>query len=284
VPNLRFSRSSALLGALLLMNWSTTGQEAPPEQDVRTRDMWDSSLLSQRPAGKAKPLPKMHDDGLVGITLWRLRPSEPGDRPEVRSLIHEENESHQWTPERVSIETPLHEGQKVRISIETARTGYLYVIDCDEYADGGKGESYLIFPTLRTSRGNNRVTGGTVVEIPASDDNPPYFTVKRSRPDQVNETLTILVRPKPIESLQISSDRLRVTAEQVSTWKKQSRTASYRLEAKGEAGKPYSLSEKIAGTGGKKLTQDDPLPQTLYYAPAKPGESLAVDVPLRISE
>jgi hypothetical protein len=274
---------SAFLGALLLMNYSTMGQEAPPAQDVRTRDMWDSSLLSQRPAGKAKPLPKIHDDGLVGITLWRLRPSEPGDRPEVRSLIHEENQSHQWTPERVSIETPLHEGQKVRISIETARTGYLYVIDCDEYADGSKSDSYLIFPTLRTSRGNNRVTAGTVVEIPASDDNPSYFTVKRSRPDQTNENLTILVRPRPIENLQISPERLRISPERVAIWKKESKTASYRLEAPTQAGKPYTLEEKKAGLGEKQLTQDDPLPQTLYYVPAKPGETLAVELPLRIS-
>jgi hypothetical protein len=280
VSHLRFKN---LLVAILLTNCLTLGQETQQAQDVHTREIWDSSLLSKRPVGKAKPLPATHDDGLVGITLWRLRPSEPADRPEVRSLIHEENESHQWTPERVSIETPLHEGQKVRISIESVRTGYLYVIDCDEYADGSKGSSYLIFPTLRTSRGDNRVSAGTVVEIPAPDDYPPYFTVKRSRSDQTNETLTILVRPKPIENLQISHDRLRLSAEQVAIWKKQAKAASYRLEAKAQVGKPYTLEEKKAGTGEKTLTQDDPLPQTLYYTPAKPGESLAVELPLRIS-
>jgi hypothetical protein len=213
-----------------------------------------------------------------------MRPSEPSDQPEVRSLIHEENESRQWTPERVSIDTPLHEGQKVRISIETARAGYLYVIDCDEYADGSKSDSYLIFPTLRTSRGNNRAIAGKVVEIPAPDDNPPYFAVKRSRPDQTNETLIILIRPKPIENLQISRDRLSLTLEQVAMWKKESKTASYRLEAPAQVGKPYTLAEKTAGSSDKKLTQDDPLPQTLYYAPAKPGEPLAVELPLQISK
>jgi hypothetical protein len=284
VPNLRFEKVSALLGALLLMSCSTVGQEEQQAQDVRTRDMWDSSLLSQRPVGKAKPLPKTHDDGLVGITLWRLRPSEPGDQPEIRSLIHEQDESHQWTPERVSVDTPLHEGQKVRISIETARVGYLYVIDCDEYADGSKSDSYLIFPTLRTSRGNNRVNAGTVVEIPAPDDNPAYFTVKRSRPDQANETLTILVRPKLLDNLRISRDRLRLSTEQVAMWKTHSKIASYRLEAPAQVGKPYTLAEKMAGGGNKSLTQDDPLPQTLYYAPAKPGEALSVELPLKISK
>jgi len=284
VLDLGSGKPSAVLAALLLINCLTLGQEAPQGQEVSTREVWDSSLLSKRPVGKAKPLPTTHDDGLVGITLWRLRPSEPGDQPEVRALIHEGNASSQWTPQRVPIDTPLHEGQKVRISIETARAGYLYVIDCDEYADGSKSNSYLIFPTLKTSGGDNRVSAGTVVEVPAPDDNPPYFTVKRSRPDQTNETLTILVRPKPIENLQISRDRLRLSAEQVATWKKQSKTASYRLEASAQAGKPYTVAEKMAGSGGKILTQDDPLPETLYYVPAKPGEPLTVELPLRISK
>jgi hypothetical protein len=284
VTDLGFSKLSVLLGAILLINCSTSGQEAQQGQDVRTREIWDSSLLSKRPVGKAKPLPTTHDDGLVGITLWRLRASEPGDQPEVRALIQEGNEPHQWTPERVSIDAPLHEGQKVRISIETARTGYLYVIDCDEYADGSKSDSYLIFPTLKTNGGDNRVSAGTVVEIPAPDDKPPYFTVKRSRPDQTNETLTILVRPKPIENLQISRDRFRLSAEQVVAWKKQSKTASYRLEAPEQAGKPYTYAEKMAGSADKILTQDDPLPQTLYHVSAKPGDPLMVELPLQISK
>lgn len=284
MSNLRFKKAVALLVVILVVRCLTSGQVAEQTQDVRTREIWDSNLLSKRPAGKAKPLPVSHDDGLVGITLWRLRPSKPDDRPEVRSLIHEGSESHQWTPERVSIDTPLHEGQKVRISIETARTGYLYVIDCDEYADGSESSSYLIFPTQRTNRGDNRVSAGTVVEIPAPEDSPPYFTVKRSRPDQTNETLTILVRPKPLENLQISHDRLKLSAEQVAMWRKESKTASYRLEAPTQVGKAYTPAEKMAASGNKTLTQDDPLPETLYFVLAKPGEPLTVELPLRISK
>jgi Domain of unknown function (DUF4384) len=226
VLNFVFDKTSALLVVLFLLNYSTLAQEAQQGQNVRTREIWDSSLLSKRPVGKSKPLPTTHDDGFVGITLWRLRPSEPSDQPEVRALIHEGDESRQWTPERMSIDASLHDGQKVRISIETARAGYLYVIDCDEYADGKRSDPYLIFPTLKTSGGDNRVRAGTVVEIPAPDDKPPYFTVRRSRPDQTNETLIVLVRPKPFENLQISRGRLRLTPEQVETWRKESKTAS----------------------------------------------------------
>lgn len=284
VLDLGFIKVSAVLACLLLIHASILSQEVQQKDGVRTRELWDSNLLSKRPVGKAKPLPTVHDDGLVGITLWRLRPSEPGDQPEVRALIHETDGSHPWTPERVSIDTPLHVGQKVRISIETARTGYLYVIDCDEYADGTKSDFYLIFPTLKTSGGANRVRAGKVVEIPAPNDNPPYFTVKPSRSDQTSETLTILVRPKPIKNLLISRDRLRLNPEQIAIWKTGTKAASYRLEAPAQTGKPYTVAEKMAGSGGKILTQDDPLPETLYYVSAKPGQPLTVELPLRISK
>jgi hypothetical protein len=281
---LGFISVAASLGAPLLICCLVLGQEAQREPEMRTRDLWDSSLLSKRPVGKAKPLPTTSDDGLVGVTLWRLRPSVPGDQPEVRSLIHEQEESRQWTPERVSVDTPLREGQKVRIGIETARAGYLYVIDCDEYANATKGDSYLIFPTLKTSGGDNRVSAGTVVEIPASDDKPPFFTVKRSRPDQTNETLTVLIRPKPLENVQISRERLRLSAEQVAIWKRQSIATSYRLEASGQAGKTYTVAEKMAGSGNKALTQDDPLPQTLFHVSAKPDDTIQIELSLKVSK
>jgi len=281
---------SWLITGMFVMVCSTFAQESQslqePQkgQEVRQRQLWDSNLLSKRPAGKDKQLPKTQDDALVGVTLWRFRLSEPSDSPGVRSLIHEDEQTRQWTPERITADTPLHEGEKVRISIETARTGYLYVIDCDEYADGNQSDSYLIFPTLLIRGGDNRVTAGTVVEIPASDDKPPYFKVKRSRPDQTDELLTILVSPKPIEQVQVGRQRLRVSAEQVAAWKREWKTATYRLDASGQAGKPYTLAEKMAANGDKMLTQDDPVPQTIYLVEPRPGKPLLVEIPLLISK
>jgi len=263
---------------------ATLSQDGQSEHDVATRSLWDSNLLSKRPAGRGKTLPKTGDDAVIGITLWRLRPSESSDNPGVRSLIQEDEHTGPWTPERIAADTPLHEGEKIRISIETARTGYLYVIDCDEYGDGSKSDPYLIFPSLRIRGGDNHAAAGTVVEIPASDDRPPYFKMRRSRPDQNGELLTILVTPHPIQNLQIGRQRLRLSAEQVAFWKKEWAAASIRLEAYGQAGKPYTLAEKIAGNGDKMLTQDDPLPQTMYRVDAKPGEPLMIELPLQISK
>jgi len=55
-------------------------------------------------------------------------------------IVHEDSASKQWTPERISPDTKLAQGDKLRISVEGARKGYLYVIDREQYADGSLGE------------------------------------------------------------------------------------------------------------------------------------------------
>ena len=263
--------------------------QQPDNDEVRTRQLWDTTLLDKRPSsGKAsavkRPQSTATKGALVGVTVWRLRPSKPGDSREARSLIHEDIGDGEWTPERVAAGTPLGEGAKVRISTEAAQEGYLYVIDRDEYADGTKGDAYLIFPTLRTRGGDNHVTAGMVVEIPAPDDSPPYFKVRRSRPDQINELLTILISPKPLAELKIGQQRLKVGEDQFARWEKQWKAKSYKLEDAAHEGKVYTVAEKEAARGGRLLTKDDPLPQTMYHVDCKAGDTVMLEVPLRIAK
>ena len=99
------------------------------------------------------------------------------------------------------------------MSIEAARTGYLYVVDQEQYADGSKGDPYLIFPTTRTRGGDYSAKAGRVIEIPAQDDTPPYFTLKRTRVDHVGENVIVLVTPTPLEGLTIADKAQRLRAE-----------------------------------------------------------------------
>jgi hypothetical protein len=99
------------------------------------------------------------------------------------------------------------------MSIEAARTGYLYVVDQELYADGSKGEPYLIFPTTRTRGGDNSVKVGRVIEIPAQEDAPFYFTLKRTRTDHVGEVVSVLVSPTPIQELTITDKAQRLASD-----------------------------------------------------------------------
>jgi hypothetical protein len=170
------------------------------QEDDETRKLWDTGFLQKRPAGRSSKRRKAQvkyrpagasttpspTDSVVGVTIWRLRPSTATDDQEVRQLVYEEGE---WTPERISADMPLLEGQRVQITIESPRAGFLYVFDRELYADGSMGEPYLIFPMLSISGGDNKVMPGRVVEVPSSEDQPPYYTLKRSQPYQGNRIL-----------------------------------------------------------------------------------------------
>jgi len=283
--------SQGALVMLAIFGGPGAGQEAG-DSTLRTRQLWDTTLVNRRPASPEKPAApapppprsNMVKGALVGITVWRLRPSKPGDSVGARALIQEDATSEQWTPERIASDTTLVEGQRVRVSVEAAENGYLYIVDQDQYSDGTKGDPYLIFPTQRTRGGDNRIAPGVVVEIPGSDDNPPYFKVQRSRADQTDEVLTIVVTAKPLSGIQIGRQRLKLEQQQLAAWERQWQAKSVRLEAPGLEGKVYTAAEKEAGSGQKVLTKKDPAPQTMFEVDAKPGEPAMVQLRLTIAK
>lgn len=270
-------------------------QRAQDEENTRT--LWDTAFgaTKKRRAPRRRPArrnykimtPRVSPEGVaadavVGVTVWRLRPSGASDAGE-RLLTHEGAGMVAWIPERVPSSAALFEGDRVRLSIEAARTGYLYVIDREQYADGTKGEPYLIFPTTRTLGGNNRVEAGRLVDIPGQDDSVPYFTLRRSRIDQVGESLHIVITKEPLEGLEIGAQAQRLPAARVASWEKSWGEQAGRLELAGGAGRPWTKEEREAGADSeRKLKPGAPAPQTLYYRPdAEPDKPLSIKVQLR---
>src|SRR6185369_16619746 len=155
---------------------------------------------------------------------------------------------------------------------------YLYVIDREQYADGSLGEPYLIFPTTRTSGGNNEVSVGRLLEIPAQDDAPPFFTMKKSRPDHVAEVVSVLVTPEPLAGLQITDKALKLSETQVAGWEKAWGSSVGRLEMS-TAGQAWTKEEKESRT--RALTASAPAPQLVFYRPsAKPSDPMFVKLRL----
>lgn len=267
------------------------------QEPETTRKLWDTAFIDQpakRPPSTASTRRRYRiatpnvspthvaGDTVVGVTLWRLRPSNTRDTGE-RILVQDGADSADWIPERVEADTKLTTGTRVRLSVEAASIGYLYVIDRELYADGTLGEPYLIFPTTRTNAGNNEVKPGRLIEIPTQDDRPPFFTLKPSRADQVSEVITVLVSPTPIEGLQIGDKAQKLSGEQVATWEKSWGGRVGRLELQDGPGKTWTKQEKEAGANStRSLNQEEPAPQTLYYNPtAKSGQPVVVSVALQ---
>jgi hypothetical protein len=220
----------------------------------------------------------------VGVTIWRLRPAAAADSG-ARILVQEETNTVEWVPERVGASSSLKQGDRVRLTIESPETGFLYVIDRERYRSGERGAPYLIFPTSRTHGGDNQVTGGKLVDIPAQDDRPNFFSLRQSRPDQSEEELTVLLTKTPLEGIDIGPKALLLTNERVAAWEKQWGGAKTELfELTGGAGRTWTQAEQQAASGATRLlTQEDPPPQTVYRVAVKPEEPLMVKVRLRYS-
>lgn len=258
--------------------------------DDATRKLWDTAFIESsskkvpsrrrayRIATPNVPVNNVAPETVVGVTLWRLRPANRSDSGE-RLIVHDDNATREWLPERISATTRLAQGDKLRISVETVRAGYLYVIDREQYADGTLGEPYLIFPTTRTSGGNNEVAVGRLLEIPAQDDSPPFFTMKKSRPDHVAEVLNVIVTPTPLEEVQITDKTQKLTDTQVASWEKAWGTSVGHLEMS-TTGQTWTKEEKNATT--RALTASAPAPQLLFYRPSlKPTEPMFVKLRLQ---
>src|SRR5438876_3721598 len=125
-----------------------TATAQQPQEDETTRQLWDTAFINQgnKPAAARRtvrrnyrivtpqvPVTGVSAETVIGVTLWRLRPTRPADTGE-RIISHDGPESVEWLPERVSSTGRLSEGDRIRISIEAARTGYLYVVEQEIYA------------------------------------------------------------------------------------------------------------------------------------------------------
>ncbi|HYK19147.1 MAG TPA: hypothetical protein VEV42_00315 [Pyrinomonadaceae bacterium] len=262
------------------------------KSDEGTRKLWDTAFISsptsKKPAAHRRasyriatpnvPVENVVPDTVVGVTLWRLRAANRADSGE-RLIVHDDNATTEWVPERISANTRLAQGDRLRISIEAVRSGYLYVIDREQYADGSLGEPYLIFPTTRTAGGDNKVAAGRLLEVPAQDDSPPYFTMRKSRPDHVAEVVSVLVTPQPLEDVKITDKALKLTSAQVAEWEKAWGSSVGRLEMS-TSGQTWTKEEKNGTT--RALTASAPAPQLLFYRPsAKLTEPMFVKLKLQ---
>ena len=275
--------------ALILMVAISLCVSAQKPEDM-TRKLWDTAFIgpskkktasrrrAYRNATPNVPVNDVAPETVVGVTLWRLRPANRSDSGE-RLIVHDSDRASEWLPERISATTRLVQGDRLRIGVEAVRAGYLYVIDREQYADGTLGEPYLIFPTTRTIGGDNEVAVGRLIELPGQDDSPPFFTMRKSRPDHVAEVLSVIVSPTKLEGLQISDKAQKLTDAQVAVWEKQWGASVGRLEMS-TAGQAWTRDEKDAGT--RALTPSAPAPQLVFYRPSvKPTEPMYVKLRLQ---
>lgn len=274
------------------------------QEEDEIKDLTRTSWTRKRPRVSTRPvnarykitqrMPKTLDarsvaeDSEIGVTLWRLRLARSDDAVEIKELVQGTKGApkEEWTPERVTADAPFEEGQMVRLSIESLRTGFLYVINRAKFKDGTYGDPYLIFPTRQIYGGNNRVEAGRTIQIPGPDEQP--FTLERGKSKagdlQVSEELIVLVTAQPLESFLVPpANRQKLTTQSVESLIQKYATAYEVAQKLGGVGHAITIAEKgAANTIDKRLSNEDPYPQTIYRLARKPNETMLLKFELQV--
>lgn len=276
---------------LLLILGSTAGA-----QD-RRRELWSTEFRKQRAepvaaavtkasvaaTAPAKAAAMASDSVLLGVTIWHLQPSRPNDPASVRAIVHEKSD-RPHTPMRVSSQSRFYTGDHLRLAVEAGRGGYLYVISRERYANGPMGAYQLIFPTTRLRGGNNRVRPGYPIEIPASSDDPSYFTLQRSRADHLGEEVVFILAPQPIEGIRIGEDSLELSEATVNAWQQKWTTRVESVDLPIDADPSLTPAEVKLMRASAGYQPSDPLPQTLYRLHGGANQPVLMTLQLRMKE
>ncbi len=291
----RLPHRTALTALFILCVLLTTTLASFQDEETDPRRSWDRHFDKARAqrrnpspqlrrAGE-KPSPKpvaapseKQDDELIGVTIWRLRAAANNPQNNPRELTQE----GEYTLERATADTAFREGDRVRLSVEYPRVGqyYLYVIDREVYSNGALGAPSLIYPGQTMPPDGNVLTPGKMLYIPAHSDPRPYFRLRRSRPDQVSERITLIVSREP---LPLGIGPLKLDPSLVAKWEKEWGGATERREAIAGTGRDWTPVEKEADEKGRELDQGAPLPQTIYRVKAKPDTPALITIPLKIA-
>lgn len=298
VWRIRFRTGVIFFTVTILLSIGLFRTEAQTDkQQIATRNLWNEAFTKQRPApkkplpvktGKATPSSKevaIMGDSFIGVTLWHMRKSVASDPVRFRGLVHpgSDGDVDEWTPERSPFEKPVPAGDYVRLSIESAKKGYLYVIDRDVYADGTESPADLIFPTTRLRKADNAVEPGTPVEIPDADDKPPVFRMERTRMAQTSVRLIVVVSPAPIAEVKVGRNAQRLPEDVVTAWQKRWGVCAQGLDATEDAGRVYTPKEQAAAKEhGVVLTEADPLPMTLFHCDNKKAEAMMIAAQIKL--
>ena len=209
----------------------------------------------------------------LGLTVWKLQPIlVTGSR--ANQNLAQTGRLH-WISRRVESGAKFRKGDFLRLSIESPRAGYLYVINRDLLTDGGFGEKNFIFPT----RGeDNRLESGKLIDIPAENQNP--FKADPS-PDQAGELLTIIVTSAPLP-LPLSTQPLPISRTQLLEWEAMWGGDTEWFELEGGVGRSRTKEEQLAASteGSRQLTRTDPGPQTIFVLTEKSTDGLLFNLML----
>lgn len=224
------------------------------------------------------PLPLRNEE--IGVTFWRLRRLDSDEREDAPTFpvnLGDDGVDY-WTAERVSSTTKFRANDRLRFTIESSRTGFLYIINREYYADGVTGDAELIYPTLNTrnQKGDpNRVTAGSLIDVPPASQRFPYFRIEPKQKGYAGEEVVVIISPSKLPGINPSVNSLPLDREKVEKWLADWGGLVDVYDATDGEGVALTRNEADA-VRTRALTQEEPLPQTIYRVKARANEPVVV--------
>jgi hypothetical protein len=221
----------------------------------------------------------------IGMTAWELRRPAASDPPRSRAILHPpplpeqpRAEPEEYTPVRIPLRDALRIGTKFWLGIEASRSGYLYVIDRELFAQGRLGDPFLVFPTARIRDGGNSISNGNLVRLPGEGANPPYWVLAPGAADYQGEMVTVILAPRPVPELWSQADRAPIDPQWLAAYEKAwgAPVAHVFREDAGAFAAPAELTQS------PMLGRADPPPEDIYRLDVKPGRPVVMSVPITL--
>lgn len=263
-----------------------------------------SSASNQGSAPKSEPAPiaGRRVTTQIGVTLWRLRPPDPGEDGVLFAVWPQSGKREMWVAERVGLDTKFKVGDFIRLGIESKVPGYLYLFSREIRSDGSLGFPDMHFP--ESIFDDNFVTPGTIFDFPDRQDTRAYleFVVKES--GYAGDLITVVIAPREISGLIRGQNSRLLNPERLELIESGSNTAYFQRDrTEDREGKLLSTSEVESSCGAamrglekgkpgtkdgcgkavRGLTKDGPFPQSIFEVKAAAGHpwaaSFRLDVP-----
>ncbi len=169
-------------------------------------------------------------------------------------------------------------------------SGYVYIVNREQYSNGTFGEARLIFPELRANNGNNLLKAGEPIILPRAVGKP--YKITRSNNQHIAETYTIIVSPWAFQLPQpLSNKPMILSNELFADWENKYGGTMYRATLRNGNGRAQTIREqnvmsRNTDDTAEPLTQSEPstFPQTVYKSVVKIGNPAMFTVALKFRD
>lgn len=269
------------------------------------------------PANPSPPLAKGTVYVSIGVTIGHGRPATEAELKDS-SIAKVQGKCLEWqgkvcvrrqemVAERISDNTTIMHETPIQMMIEylaykdaagmkhaSHRVGYLYVINRVEFKDKPPSTPKLIFPTMRTFGGDNRVLPGKTVMLP--EPQRLWQITRNKTATQAFETYIIILSPEPLKDsedkeLQLNETALSLDEGLVKNWVQRWGGGESQSDLEQGVGQLFTKREQAASGDptdpsrdtdemDADLKQDDPPPQMLFSKTVTPDGTMLVIIRL----